>query len=414
MADVTLALLDDSTLMGRLLSLAGEERGLKVDFLLVLAEVERRKLYLVQGFSSLWVYCREALHLSEDGAWRRITAMRLLSRFPSLEAPLRDGRLSLTTLGLLREVLTAENLDDLLGRAAFKSKADVERLVVSVKPVVAPKDGLRRVPPTPAASASQLRPVDPTGATALALGPIEAAPSVPSEPAVSSAPTFALTAPVSTPAPSRPELRPVNGEQWSLRVTLDEEARAELEDLRNLLSHKVPDGNLAEVLKEAIRCAVEKHSRRKGAVGLAKAAAPVEVTVPVEAAVLAESAAPAIPGEPVPFLATPCRFNPRTVTADVRREVWARDEGCCSYVSPDGRRCCSRWQLELDHIEAEALGGPPTSRNLRLRCRSHNLWAAVETFGREKMAAFVPSLSLSLAPARAPLGCDGIRRPRSP
>ncbi|MGC4000148.1 MAG: HNH endonuclease signature motif containing protein [Anaeromyxobacter sp.] len=389
--------LDNVSLIAHLRSLAADERGIKVEFLLVLAEVERRKLYLDQGFPSLWAYCREALHLSEDGAYRRITTMRLLARFPSLEAPLREGRLTLTTLGMLREVLTEANLEELVGNAGFKSKAEVERLVVTIKPREAPKDGVRRLPSQPPA-APQPRPVDPTGVTALVTASVEAVPSRPQEPAVSSEPAFVLAAP--SPAQSRPELRPVNAEQWSLRVTLDDDARAELETLRNLLSHKIPDGNLADVLKEAISCAVEKHAKRKGAAEPTNAAA----AAPVDADLSAGSECLSGDDAPVPLIATPYRFDPRTVTAEVRREVWARDGGCCSYVSPDGRRCGSRWQLELDHIDPEAKGGPPTARNLRLRCRPHNQWAAVGAYGREKMAAFIPSLSLSPAPARAPLG----------
>ncbi|MGC3996861.1 MAG: HNH endonuclease [Anaeromyxobacter sp.] len=408
-----LDVLDDSSLTARLRSLAADERGIKVELLLVLAEVERRKLYLEQGFPSLWAYCREVLHLSEDGAYRRITAMRLLSRFPSLEAPLREGRLSLSTLGMLRDVLTEENLGELVGSAAFKSKAEVERLVVTLKPREAPKDGVRRLP-SPPSGAPQPRPVDPTGVTALVTAPVEAARSQHQEPAVPTEPAFALSAP--SLSPGRPEVHPVNAEQWSMRVTLDEAAHADLETLRELLSHKVPDGNLADVLKEALRCAVEKHAKRKGAVGLTRAPAPaapapeVSTSSAVSAAVPAPAPAPTSSTDPLPLFATPYRFDPRTVTADVRREVWARDGGCCSYVSPDGRRCCSRWQLELDHIDPEAKGGPPTAANLRLRCRGHNLWAAVQAYGREKMEAFVPSLTPSLAsspaPARAPLGCD--------
>ncbi|MGC3999481.1 MAG: HNH endonuclease signature motif containing protein [Anaeromyxobacter sp.] len=408
-----LAALDNSSLVAHVKSLAADERGIKVDSLLALAEVERRKFYLDLGYPSLWAFCREELHLPEGGAYRRIAAMRLLSRFPSLETPLREGRLSLTTLGMLREVLTEENLEALVGDAAFKSKAEVERLVVTIQPREAPKDGVRRLSSsssTPAAS--QPRPVDPKGVTAPASALVEAAPVRPQEPAASTAPTFALSAPC--PSPTRPELHPVNAEQWSMRVTLDEAAHADLETLRELLSHKIPDGNLADVLKEALRCAVEKHAKRKGAVELARGPAPAasapqasaQSDTPAPAAVCELAPVPACPADPLPLFATAYRFDPRTVTADVRRAVWARDGGCCSYVSTDGRRCSSRWQLELDHIDPEAMGGPPTLPNLRLRCRGHNLWAAVQAFGREHMAAFVPSLSLSLPPANAPLECD--------
>ena len=48
----------------------------------------------------------------------------------------------------------------------------------------------------------------------------------------------------------------------------------------------------------------------------------------------------------------------RYIPVAVRREVWRRDDGCCSYVDPhSGRRCGSRYRLEIDHVVPFALGG---------------------------------------------------------
>ncbi len=63
----------------------------------------------------------------------------------------------------------------------------------------------------------------------------------------------------------------------------------------------------------------------------------------------------------------------RYIPAPVRREVWRRDGGCCSYVDPhSGRRCGSRFLLELDHIVPFALGGSAEPENLRVYCAAHN------------------------------------------
>ena len=63
----------------------------------------------------------------------------------------------------------------------------------------------------------------------------------------------------------------------------------------------------------------------------------------------------------------------RYIPAPVRREVWRRDGGCCSYVDPhSGRRCGSRFLLELDHIVPFALGGSAEPGNLRVRCTAHH------------------------------------------
>ena len=63
----------------------------------------------------------------------------------------------------------------------------------------------------------------------------------------------------------------------------------------------------------------------------------------------------------------------RYIPVAVRREVWRRDHGCCSYVDPHGgRRCGSRYRLEIDHIVPFALGGGAEPGNLRLHCRAHH------------------------------------------
>lgn len=129
----------------RLVELTGAERDVQVDFLLHLDEFDRRRAFLEAGYDSLWTYCLAVLHLREGPAGRRIAAMRALRRFPALEAPLRDGRLCLTTVTVLGPVLTPENLDDLVERAAYRTKAEVERLAVGIQPRAAPKDGVRKL-----------------------------------------------------------------------------------------------------------------------------------------------------------------------------------------------------------------------------------------------------------------------------
>jgi len=75
------------------------------------------------------------------------------------------------------------------------------------------------------------------------------------------------------------------------------------------------------------------------------------------------------------------RYVPRKVV----REVYARDAGQCSYVSPEGRRCTARGFLELHHHEPHARGGEATTENLRLVCRAHNALYAERDYGRSYM-----------------------------
>ena len=63
----------------------------------------------------------------------------------------------------------------------------------------------------------------------------------------------------------------------------------------------------------------------------------------------------------------------RAIPAAVRRQVWQRDGGRCSYLDRrTGRRCNSRHLIEIDHILPYALGGGADPANLRLLCRAHH------------------------------------------
>ena len=55
----------------------------------------------------------------------------------------------------------------------------------------------------------------------------------------------------------------------------------------------------------------------------------------------------------------------QAIRAEVRREVWRRDQGQCA-------RCGSRENLEYDHIIPVSRGGSNTARNIELLCESCN------------------------------------------
>ena len=360
--------LDSADLARRLAELSGDERAVQVEFLLHLDEFDRRRAYLDAGYNSLWDYCLRALHLREGAAGRRIGAMRVLRRLPALAPALRDGRICLSTAPLLGQVLTEENVVELVARAAYRTKVEVEELVVSIKPRPTPADGVRKLPAPaapPTASPGLQGPEacrDESGPT-LAL-PMAGPPSAPATPTPAH-----VSSPVETRAAraSASEVRPVAKERWSVRITLDAAAKADLDALRALLSHKIPDGDLGAVVRDAIRCALERYGKRRGAIG----------DVPTRSGGRKAGSRPQLPA--------------RSIPAAVRREVWRRDGGRCTFVGPDGCRCESRWQLQLDHIDPVALAGgktTPTAADLRLRCRPHNLLEAERVFGRDHMDQF--------------------------
>jgi hypothetical protein len=123
-----------------------------------------------------------------------------------------------------------------------------------------------------------------------------------------------------------------------------------------LLGHAVPSGDVAQVFARALKTLIAKLERQK----FAKTDRP-----------------------------RPCRpsEHARHIAASVKRTVWERDGGRCTFVGESGHRCEARTRLEFDHVEAVATGGQATVQGLRLRCRAHNQLEAERAFGRDFMNA---------------------------
>ena len=319
--------LPSHALTARLYELRKQERGLLVEFLEYLAELDRRQLYLELGFSSTFAFLVDHLGYTGSAAFRRTTAARLAARFPVVLAYLGDGRLCLTTLVELRDVLEESRLGEILDRAAGRTEAQVRELAAALRPSPAPMDLLRRLP--------------------------EPKPAEPAAPPVTAGPA------VTPPARPAPRIEPISEELRVLRVTVGRDFVADLESARAALSHQIPDGNMVKILHECLRRTLRECQRRRQGAGKRRAGARKS-----------EAAG-------------------RYVPAEFRTEVWRRDEARCTFVGTSGHRCGSTHQLELHHIRPFAKGGESTVSNLTLMCSRHNRFLADQDYGAEHIARAV-------------------------
>jgi hypothetical protein len=349
-----LARLTDAQLVDELHSLAARERAATAGLIAAIGEVDTRRLYLDLGYSSLFVFCTERLHLSEHAAYGRITAARAARTFPSVMTLLEDGSLNLTAVTLLAPHLTAENHAGVLHAATHKSRREVERLAAALRPQPPVANQVRRLPTVSrtdaagagnsqqdlAADASNRQHV--TGAEqGLA---IERKMSVPG------------VVPESVPAPPMPPVRPavvapLSPERYKVQLTITRETHDKLRRVQDLMRHTVPNGDPAVIFDLALGALLDRLEKRK----------------------LARTPKPKPPRPAV-------RQYSRHVPSAVKREVWARDEGRCTYVGTHGR-CSARAFLELHHIVPYADGGATDATNLTLRCRAHNQHEAEGRFG---------------------------------
>src|SRR5262249_22155941 len=127
-----------------------------ISLLAILAEVDGRKLYLAEGYSSMIAFCTGQHHMSEDEAYKRIAVARSTRRFPELAAALAQNRLHLTGASLLAPHLTQDNAHELIAAAAHRSKAQIVILLAGrfPQPDLAPR--ITPLGPSPSASASGL------------------------------------------------------------------------------------------------------------------------------------------------------------------------------------------------------------------------------------------------------------------
>jgi len=356
-------------LMPKLLAeaVANESLG-TADVLAWIAEFDARKLYLPAAYPTMYDYCLRELGMSEDRASKRIRAARAARDFPAIFEMVADQRLSLSAVVTLAPKLTRENAAELLAAAAHKTRAEVELLLAERFPRPDAPTSLRAVPDPRTESTSVVvqpeAPAENWSATAPSKAPAGLLePGAAEESAHSPAPgrvDRAEGAALAAPHAPRPRVAPLSPGRYELRVTLDQETHDLLRQLQALLAHTVPSGDIPELLKRALKLAVQDAERRKFA-----------STSRVGAKRRSK--------------------NPRHIPADVRRAVHERDTSQCTFVSTAGKRCVEKRLLEYDHAHPAARGGQATVANLRLRCRAHNQFEAERTYGagfmREKRQA---------------------------
>jgi predicted DNA-binding ribbon-helix-helix protein len=311
--------LSDAQLLDEVKIIAKRERASTAALIAALAEMDARRLYLGEGFSSLFIYCTQALHLSEHAAYGRIEAARAARRFPLVFDLLSGGAITLTTITLLAPHLTEANHSAVLESARHKSKRDVEFIVASLRPRPPVPTTIRKLPAprTPMASQPTLDAVNAEN------GALRRAYVAPRRPAL---------------------LTPLTTETFKIQLTVSRDVHDKLRRVQDLLRHVVPSGDPAVIFERAVTLLLNRLEKTRSAT-------------------------------PSPRKARHTAARSRHVPSDVKRRVWKRDEGRCAFVGTHGR-CTARGLLEYHHVVPYAAGGETTVENLELRCRAHNQYEA--------------------------------------
>jgi hypothetical protein len=88
-------MIDARALAAGLAELLSREHAALAEFLLALADFDRRRLWVDLGYSSLFYFLHRELGLSKGASCYRKAAVDLIQKVPAALEPIRDGRLCL-------------------------------------------------------------------------------------------------------------------------------------------------------------------------------------------------------------------------------------------------------------------------------------------------------------------------------
>jgi hypothetical protein len=133
----------DQVLLVATEKLVKEERELLTLILAHLREIERRRLLCELGCNSLFAYATKKLGYSEDQAWRRINAMKLIKLVPAAAAKIKSGTLSLSNAATLQSFFYRQQKSqptnpiekrDVLAKLENKSTREAKRELAKLAP----------------------------------------------------------------------------------------------------------------------------------------------------------------------------------------------------------------------------------------------------------------------------------------
>src|ERR1041385_9041837 len=320
--------LTNEALRRTILDRVTRDRENTAELLADIAAFDERKLYRDDGYESIHAWCIGVLHLSEDSAGKRIYAARAARKCPAIFGEIASGRLNLSGVGQLASHL-AEMTEDaaarLLSAAEHKTRNEIAILIAERVPRPSPPTTIE-VLPARCSSETLSFPQQVT--------PVQHAPGQVSV--------------------QRTTVAPLAPDTYLLKSVMPGEMRELLAYLQSLLG---PEGrDEMRVLHMGLQVLKPILEKRKFAA----------TSKPRSALGLSSS-------------------NPRHIPAHVKRAVWHRDCGQCTFVSADGHRCEATRNLQFDHGLEICRGGASTVANVRLRCHAHNQLTAEQNLGVEFM-----------------------------
>jgi hypothetical protein len=294
------------------------ERKITHEVLLCIQQLDSTKAYAELGYSSLFDYLVAGQKYSEGSAQRRISAARLLKEVPEIQEKIQEGTLNLTQLAKMSIAVKQEQ------------KKTGQQVSTTEK-----KDILTQ---------------------------LENKNSLETEQLLSKELQY---------APQPQEKLVAKNDDYYLTIKLNQIQLEKLKKAQAILSHSYPEGNYSDIIEALCEKVIQK---KEAPAKTSRKDSKTPTTAPTT-----KASAVAVPS---PTKTTVASEAPRKIKTSLRafiptatqKYISHKARHCCEYVSPEtGRRCGTRYQLQIDHRIPLAKGGGNNPENLRLLCRTHNL-----------------------------------------
>jgi hypothetical protein len=225
----------------RIAELLRRERASVVDVLLALVEFDRLAMYRQLGHASLFDFLHKELGLSRGMAHYRVTATRLMERFPEVVEPLRDGRLCISSVIELGKVITEANRAEVLPKFFDMSRQEAKQVAAEFLPAAV-------VPVRTVVTSGRASSTVELGLTGVRTAIVQSQ----------------VERPVA-PAP-RTVVEPLTREESRMHVTVSPPFLALLKKARAGQSHVQPGATDEQVLTAALELLIAQQAKRRASV----------------------------------------------------------------------------------------------------------------------------------------------------
>lgn len=297
------------------------EKKISDAILILLAEIQNRRIYAELGYTSLFELLTRHFKLSESTAYQKVSLIKLIREVPEAKAALVKGEATVSNLVLANTYINEQK------KSEHNLNSQEKKKIVDLV-----KDKSFR-------EAKQ---------------------------------ELALLNPESHIP--RDKTRTLNESKVSLSFTIDKELQEKLTHIKNLISHQNPNPTMNELLTVMADITIAEVEKKKG----------INKKVYTSRKTAEEIAPQIVPVKTDKNTKTNNTVQrSRYISRSVKREVYERAGGQCQYVSANGKRCECKSFLQFEHVQPFSCNGSNESANLIILCSNHNYLAAKKFFGKD-------------------------------